>query len=248
MSAHGHPRILAALRSAGLCLFLLLAGHALADLKPLRDKSNLSREPGAIYLEDFLDKPVRMQLTGAVPIYTSSERTREVGMLVKNQEVEILAMTDTQYRVRGRAQHGQVAGWILAEQVVSKDKDFRTNLRKMYERQIVVQELIENQQVALGMNIEEVTAALGKPSRKSTKLTKEGRNDVYEYSTYERVPQYRYARDPQGRVYKQVYYIQVETGKVEIAFKNEVVESIEDKEGTPGTGEVKIVPFPIELF
>jgi hypothetical protein len=247
MSALGNPRITAALRSVGLGL-LFVAGSALGDLLPLREKSNLSREPGAIYLEDFLDKPVRMQLSGAVPIYAGIGRDREIGMLRKDQEVEILAMTDDQYRVRGRAQHGQVAGWILAEQVVSKDKDFRTNLRKMYERQVVVQELIENQQVALGMNIEEVTAALGKPSRKSSKLTKEGRSDVFEYSTYERVPQYRYARDNLGRVYKQTYYVQVETGKVEISFKNEVVESIEDKEGAPGTGEVKIVPFPIELF
>ncbi len=250
MSALGLTRIPAALRSvacAGACL-LLLAGPVPADLAPLRDKSNLSREPGAIYLEDFLDKTVRMQLKEPVPIYASLDRSREIGMLVKNQEVEILAMTENQYRVRARAKHGQVAGWILAEQVLSKDKDFRSNLRKMYERQLVVQELIDKQQVALGMNLEEVKASLGKPSRKSSKLTKEGRSDVYEYATYERVPQYRYVQNAQGQTFRQTYYIQVETGKVEITFKNEIVESIEDKEGSPGTGEVKIVPFPIELF
>lgn len=229
-------------------LALLFAPPLLhADLLD-REKSNLSREPGAIYLEDFLDKPVKMRVMKEVPIYATAERKRALGTLKAPRYVDVLAMNETGYRVRGMALHGQVAGWVLAAEVMSEDKNLAANLRKMYERQKVVQELIDNNQVALGMTIDEVQASLGKPDRKSSKLDKDGRHDVFEYVTYEKVPQYRYVQDAYGRLIRQTYYIKVETGKVSISFKNENVESIEEKEGEPQMGDLKIVPLPIELF
>ena len=120
------------------------------------------------------------------------------------------------------------SGWVLAEQLISKNKDLAANLRKMYERQLVVQDLIDKNQVALGMTLDEVQASMGKPSRKSSKLTKEGRADTYEYVTYDEVPQHRYVRDGFGNLIRQTIYIRVETGKVAISFRDEVVESIEE--------------------
>lgn len=231
----------------GACCAFLMTMSVRADLLE-RDKSNLSREPGAIYLEDFLDKPVKMQVKKEIPIFATSERTRSVGVLKAPRFVDILAMKDNGYRIRAMAQHGQVAGWVLAEELSTDDKNLPGKLRKMYERQLVVQELIDNGQVALGMTIDEVQASLGKPSRKSSRLDKDGRHDVYDYVTYEKIPQYRYVQDAYGRLIRQTYYIKVETGKVSISFKNENVESIEEKEGEPQGGSLKIVPIPIELF
>ena len=215
----------------------------------LRPRSNLSREPGAIYLEDFLDDRVRMGVPKAISIYATAERKRSVGQLKQRSMVEILAMKDDLYRVRGKARHGQVSGWVLAEQLISKNKDLAANLRKMYERQLVVQDLIDKNQVALGMTLDEVQASMGKPSRKSSKLTKEGRADTYEYVTYDEVPQHRYVRDGFGNLIRQTIYIRVETGKVAISFRDEVVESIEETEGEPRAGApVRVVPIPIEIW
>lgn len=213
------------------------------------EKSNLSREPGAMYLEDFVDERVELLAVHEVPIYATAQRRRAVGTLKKGGKVEVLAMTDKQYKIRGMALHGQVKGWVLPEALSSLDEEFIANLRALFERHKIVSEMIEQNQVALGMNIDEVVASLGKPSRKSSRLDKDGRKDTYEYVTYERVPQFRTARDGFGNLYRQRFYAKVETGKLAISFRDEVVESIEETEGDPlGGGDVKIVPIPIELF
>jgi hypothetical protein len=219
-----------------------------ADAAPRknRQKSGLAREPGAIYLEDFTDSPIKLTVKGEPPIYKSTLRKDALGLLKAAGKVELVAMTDKQYRVRGQAQHGTVVGWVLPSQLTSLDKEFIANLRNLYERQIKVEELIENGEIALGMTIDEVADSIGRPSRKSSKLDRGGRMDVYEYVTYKRIPQYRQVRGQDGRLYQETYYIKVESGKMKVSFKDKIVDSIEETEGEPvGNGSVRIVPAPI---
>ncbi|MGI9243773.1 MAG: hypothetical protein ACR2RV_23450 [Verrucomicrobiales bacterium] len=221
---------------------------AAAAPRKKREKSSLAREPGAIYLEDFTPSQVKLTVKGEPPIYKSTLRKDAIGLLKKNREVELVAMTDKQYRVRGEAKHGTVVGWVLPSQLTSLDEDFITNLRELYERQKLVDELIEAGEVALGMTIDEVGDSLGRPSRKSSKLDKGGRLDIYEYITYRRLPQYRNVTGRDGRLYQETYYVKVESGKLKISFKNKVAESIEETEGDPlGTGDVRIITPPIIL-
>ena len=209
----------------------------------------LSRESGAIYIEDFADKRVELLAIEQVPIYATSQRRRAIGTLKKGKKVELIAMTDKQYEIRGEALHGGVRGWVLPSALASTDKDFVLNIRKMYERQKLVNEMIEQHQIALGMKIEEVIASMGRPTRKSSKLDKDGRKDTYEYITFDTIPQTRIGRDAYGNLVRQVYYIKVETGKMQVTFKDELVESIEQTEGDPVPGgKVRIVPFPVELW
>ncbi len=238
------------LLAAALPVALGLAAIPPADAAPRTgQKSNLSREPGAIYLEDFADERVQLLALHEVPIYATAQRQRAVGTLKKGRKVELLAMTDKQYQIRGMALHGQVKGWVPPAALASLDKDFVANLRAMYDRQVVVNEMIENNQIALGMSIDEVVASMGRPSRKNSRLDKGGRSDTYEYITYERVPQYRTGYDRFGNLVQKLYYVKVESGKLSVTFKDEIVEAIEETEGNPlGGGGVKIVPGPIELF
>lgn len=216
---------------------------------PQREKSSLSREPGAIYFEDFTDKRVELLAIRQDPIYATAQRKRALGVLKKSRKVIVLAMTEKQYMIRGMALHGQVKGWVFPSSLASLDKEFVANLRALYERQKVVEDLIKNHQIALGMTTEEVIASMGKPGRKHSKLDKGGRKDVYDYVTFERIPQYQTRRDAYGNLIRQKYYIKVESGKLSVTFKNEVVQSIEETEGNPLGGDgAKIVPIPIELF
>ena len=232
---------------SGMLVISALSSEAVASTQ--RGKSALSREPGAIYFEDFTDKRVELLAIRQDPIYATAQRKRALGVLKKSRKVTVLAMTDKQYMIRGMALHGQVKGWVFPSSLASLDKEFVANLRALYERQKVVEDLINNHQIALGMTTEEVIASLGKPERKHSKLDKGGRKDVYDYVTFERVPQYQMRRDAYGNLVRQKYYIKVESGKLSVTFKNEVVESIEETEGNPlGGGGAKIVPIPIELF
>ena len=235
-------------RPVTLMLCVICAG-AFAEAAPRKKKSNksgLAREPGAIYLSDFTTSHTKLRVKGEPPIYKSTLRKNALGILKKNGEVELVAMTDKQYRVRGKAQHDTVVGWVLPSQLTSLDKDFIANLRALYERQKKVEALIENGEIALGMTVDEVAESLGRPDRKSSKLDRGGRRDTYEYVTYKRIPQFRYARDSYGRLYQETYYIKVESGRLKVAFNDKIVESIEEVEGEPnGAGRVKIVPAPI---
>lgn len=219
---------------------------AAAAPRKKREKSALAREPDAIYLEDFTDSRVKLTVKGEPPIYKSTLRQDALGLLKKNREVELVAMTDTQYRVRGEAQHGTVVGWVLPSELTSLDKDFVANLRELYDRQKLVEELIEAGEIALGMTIDEVGESLGRPSRKSSRLDKGGRMDIYEYITYKRIPQYRYVTGQDGQLYQETYYIKVESGKLTVSFKDQVADSIEETEGEPiGGGKVRIISPPV---
>ena len=231
---------------AGAFAIVLPPSADAAPRKNRANKSGLAREPGAIYLSDFTTARPELRVKGEPPIYKSTQRKDALGLLKKNVKVELVAMTDTQYRVRGQAQHGTVVGWVLPAQLTSLDEDFITNLRQLYERQKKVEALIENGEIALGMTVDEVAESLGRPSRKSSKLDRGGRKDIYEYVTYKRVPQFRYVRGVDGRLYQETYYIKVESGKLKVTFDNKIVESIEESEGEPNAGgRIKIVAPPI---
>lgn len=221
----------------------------LAFASTLKEKSNLNREKGAIYLEDFAEEPIILMALKQVPIYVSPQGKRSVGQLRKGKKVTVIAVLNNQFLIKGLALHGQVKGWVTKLALEKLDKRFSDNLRILSKRKKIVDDLIKNQQIALGMNTSEVIASMGKPNKKNSKLDRKGRSDVYEYSTFERVAQYKLRRDGLGNLFKQKYYVKMETGKLSVKFNNNIVESIEETEGNPLGGQnVKIVPIPIELF
>ena len=227
--------------------FLICSSFAIALIP--KEKSNLNREKGAIYLEDFTEEPVILMAPKQVPIYGSPQGKRSVGQLRKGKKVTIIAVLNNQFLIKGLALHGQVKGWVTQLALEKLDKTFSDNLRILSKRKKIVDDLIKNQQIALGMNTSEVIASMGKPNKKNSKLDRQGRSDVYEYSTFERVAQYKLRRDGLGNLFKQKYYVKMETGKLSVKFNNNIVESIEETEGNPLGGQnVKIVPIPIELF
>ena len=106
--------------------------------------------------------------------------------------------------------------------------------------------LIAKGEVALNMTHEEVTAALGKPQKKSSKLDAKGRQEVWEFIRYARVPQETVGRDVLGRVVTNVVYVKVPAGKLSVTFENSLVSGLEQSEGTPEVpGGVQLVPAPI---
>ncbi|MCF6311017.1 MAG: hypothetical protein L3J39_01060 [Verrucomicrobiales bacterium] len=211
-------------------------------------KSNLIQEEGAVYLEDLLDKPIKLKVVKASPVYGSLKGKRWLGNLVPGGPATLLAVSDKAYRIRARARQGQVAGWVNRKAVEGIDDELVEKLKKLYERELLVQDLIANKQIAMGMTIGEVARALGRPDNRTSKVTKEGRTDKVEYITYERVPQTVTAPDRFGRLFQSTVYVKVPVGKLTIEFEGEVVSSIEESEGSDVEGPIKIVPPPIFLY
>ncbi len=227
-------------------LVVAIPGGARAEL----GDSNLVKEDGAVYVEELLDRPLTVQVVKAAAVYSNLTAERWLGNLLPGRKAELLAISEKAYRIRGRAKQGQVAGWVAKSAIEGIDADTEKKLVLFYERQLLVQDLIAKNQVALGMTVAEVEASLGKPDARNSKVDKDGRKDVLEYITYQRVPQTSYVRDRFGQLIPTTIYIKVPTGKVSLSFENELVASIEESEGAEiaGGGNVRIVPPPILIF
>lgn len=205
------------------------------------------RETGAIYLEDLLMKPARLATVTDAPIYYHSDLARYLGTLKKGQIVELQAVSDKAYRVRGMAQQGQVAGWVDPQSLNPLKKDFLDNLKQNAARLEQVKALIAKNEVAINMTPVEVQQALGKPTKKTSRLDAGGRADTWEFIRYELLPQQSVGRDQFGNLVSSVSYVKVPAGKLSVTFANNLVTSLEQTEGSAAGGQVTSVPAPFAI-
>ncbi len=224
---------------------LLLALCLLTASARAAQSGAVIREEGAIYLEDLLMKPARLATVADAPIYYHNDLARYLGTLKKGQIIELQAITGTAYRVRGQAQQGQVAGWVDPKFLNPLKQDFLANLKQNAARRQEVLALIAKNEVAINMTPEEVQQSLGKPGRKTSRLDAKGREDVWEFIRYERVPQEIIGQDPAGNLVRSITYIKVPAGKLAITFSNNLVSALEQSEGSlERDARVKIVTAP----
>ena len=224
---------------------ILLAALLLHTAAHAAQSGAVVREEGAIYLEDLLPKPVRLATIADAPIHYKIDLERYLGTLKKGQIVELQAVSDTGYRVRGKAEQGQVAGWVDPKYLNALPKDFLANLKQNSARQQEVAALIAKNEVAVNMTPEEVAKALGKPGKKTSHLDAKGREETWEFVKYERVPKEVVGRDQDGNLVKTVIYEKIPIGKLAVSFVNDLVASLEQTEGTlDRAAQVKIIPAP----
>ena len=215
-----------------------------------RQTSRLSKEKGAIYLEEMMDKEVVVRVKQATAAYSDLSAKRWIGNVFANQKAVLLAVSDKAYRVRAQAKQGQIAGWVSKAAIEGLDSSFDENLKKFHDRYVIVKDLIENEQIALGMTGGEVIASLGPPDLKSSSIEGSGRKDTFEYISYKRVPQTVTGRDAFGNLIQTTQYIEVEAGRVTVEMTDDLVTAIRESEGlnfanqTPG---IRIPPC-VHLF
>lgn len=214
--------------------------------------AGLPRESGAIYLEDFLapGEKAQLKVVHPAPIFYQSDGKRRLGTLVPGADAEILAVTERVYLVRTKATHAGVSGWVSPKALEPHNEvDFMRVIKELQQRKIVVDELIANKKVALGMTAREVKQSLGEPDRVSSTVDDKGRRETFEYVTYKRIPQITTAVDGYGRPFQTTTWIKVETGRTSIDFANNSVTSVQNTEGAPNlSSPVIITPPPILVF
>ena len=209
-----------------------------------RTTSRLSKERGAIYLEEIMDREIVIRVSKATAAYNDLSAKRWLGNVFGNQKGVLLAVSDKAFRIRAKAKQGQTAGWISKAAVEGLDPSFEENLRKFYDRYVIVKELIENEQVALGMTGDEVIASLGPPDLKSSAIEDSGRKDTFEYISYKRIPQTVTGRDAFGHLIRTTQYVEVEDGRVTIDMSDNVVTGIKESEGINFANQTPNVRIP----
>ncbi len=226
-----------------LCLSLSCLTHA--QIK--KEKSSLlDSDPNVVYLDQVFDKPIKLKVIEAYPVFSDKEAQHKLGTLKADQEVEFEAMTDRAYRVRGQGLKHGIAGWVSPKAFTHSDKDFVEKLKKIYERQKTVSEIIKNKGLAIGMTPKEVELSRGKPTKTTMRITQTGESGTWEYINYEEVKHYVTRVDPAtGRAFRVLSHVtREETGKTTVEFKDGAISALEEMEDKSG-GNTKIIVPPI---
>src|SRR5688572_32221181 len=91
--------------------------------------SNLPREEGAVYLEDLGLKPVKLVTIGEAGVLSKPADGRFLGTIRKGSSVDLLAVLDGKFRVRGQAQQGGVVGWVDLTAIQPVKPEFLDSIR-----------------------------------------------------------------------------------------------------------------------
>ena len=218
-----------------------------AQIRREKKGSLLNNDPNVVYREEFAPKPIELLVVKPGPVYPTKEGGRVRGKLKVDSKVELIGFTDRAYNVRGELSNGTgVSGWVSPQILASRDKDFVANLKKLYQRQLKVRELIEKGQIALGMTPDEVGQVLGAPTKATMRRTAKGRSGSWEFIKYEEQKHYQLVRDPYtGNVFRRLTSItKEEISNTKVEFENEVVSAIEESENNAAR-RTFTVPAPI---
>lgn len=228
---------------------LLVCGLALSATSQAASgsrKSLLDNEPGVVYLNQAVSEPILLKVVGDFPVFSDQNGKNRVGTLVAGQELPLEAMTEKAYRVRGKGKRDNVAGWVSPQAFSSKDPQFVAHLRQLYDRQIAVEQFIAAKQAAIGMTLEEVARALGKPTKTALRKTPNGETGSWEFIEYETINHYTTVIDPATRLaYRRfAYATQEEKSRTKVEFTDGLVSAIEETEDRKG-GNVRVVVPPV---
>jgi len=242
------PHRLARLVRLALCA-LTLAGALSAPASAQSSRpSSLTRERGAVYVEDFTADPIRLQLRQPAPAYADLAARRLLGQFLGNQSVDLIAFTDKACRVRGRAAHDTIVAWVGLAYLEPRNPELFNQLRQAAARQAEVDKLIARKEVAIGMTPEEVVRALGRPDEETDNIRQDGATSSFSYVTYDRVPQRNLIRDRYGRLVQTLTYIKVETGRLTVNFENGTVSGLQSTKSRPNWNNARLVVPPVVFW
>ncbi len=215
---------------------------------PDGNKSGLDNDPEVIYMKEYTSVPITFLTIDETAVYASKKgkTSRKLGTFSAGTSVQLLAMDRHAYRISGKGKYGLLNGWVSPKSLASQDPKFVENLQQLYDRQMKVNALIANKQVAIGMSLSEVLQSLGEPTKKEERVTKDGKSGKYEFIQFDEEKHYRYVTDPRtGSVYKQLSHITTEEkSNVTVEFENNLVTAITSKEDN-GPGKINIIVPPI---
>ncbi len=212
-------------------------------------KSLLDSDPSVVYLEQTLKKPLELKLQQIAPIFSDKDGRNRSGTLQANQTVQLEALSDKSYRVRGLGMPHRIVGWVSPKVFAdTMPAELSENLKKHYDREIQVRKYIAEKKVAIGMTMDEVAKVKGKPTKTSLRQTAEGQSGRWEFIDYKDVKNYATEIDRYtGRAYRRLVNVtREEKGKTAIDFENGHVTALEESEEQRGSN-VRIIVPPITL-
>jgi hypothetical protein len=225
---------------------VLLAMPLNGQVKRAERRSLLDSDPGVVYIQQALNKPIRLKVVKEAPVFSDRSGNHRLGTLKANQMVDLEAITDKIYRIRGQGTRDGIAGWVAPWAFSSKDPQFVFHLKELFNRQIQVQGLIAAKKVAVGMTLDEVALSLGKPTKTTVRKTEKGQSGRWEFVEFEEIRHFITRIDPvTGAAYRQFSHTtQIEKNRISTEFEDDIVTAVEESEDNQG-GNVRIIVPPV---
>lgn len=224
---------------AFLLVLLSVAGSSLSFAG-----SFLNNDPDVVYFEPN-DEMVLLVVKEAT-VFATKNGGRKLGSYPVDTKLRLLGMTDKGYKVKGKAKHSLVTGWVSPKNLASKQPKFVEELKQHYKRELKIRELIANKEVAIGMTIDEVGESVGEPTKKESRITKDGRTGKWEFIKSKEQKHYTNTVDPRtGQVFRRFSHVTIEEQeKLTVEFENDVVIAISSLENN-SVGNIRIIVPPI---
>ena len=206
--------------------------------------SLLDNDPEVVFFEAN-DEMILLVVKEAT-VFATKKGGSNLGTYPVDTKLRLLGMTDKGYKVKGKAKHSLVTGWVSPKNLASKQPKFVEELKQYYERELAIRELIANKEVAIGMTIDEVEQSVGQPTKKESRITKDGRTGKWEFIKGKEQKHYTNTVDPRtGQVFRRFSHVTIEEQeKLTIEFENNVVTAISSLENN-SAGNIRIIVPPI---
>jgi len=232
-----------------LLLISLLLSLCMAEIKR-PSLSALNTDPSVIYVEDFTTEKIRFKVIEERPIFLTKTGKQQLGRLKVGTICELIGFDHRAFKIKGEALHNSIAGWVSPHALESEQENFIEDFKKLYERELLVRELIANEEIAIGMSPDEVKRVLGKPSKTSLRRTSTGTSETYEYLEIEELKHYETYLDPYTEQYyrRQTHVTEEIKSRIAVEFSDGSVSAIEkDEDNSRKNRRPRIIAGPIYL-
>lgn len=207
-------------------------------------RAGIDDAPDVVMLE--ADDQMQLMVLEPTVVYATKKGGRRLGVYPVQTKLMLLGMTQRACKVKGKAKHSKVTGWVSPKQLAAKEPEFVKSLQNHYKREMEIRELIAKKEVAIGMTLAEVRRSIGDPTKKESRLTKDGSSGTWEYTKSEERKHYTTHRDlASGQIYRRFSHVTQEVSEqLKLEFEKDVITAISTLEDQ-GAGNIRIVVPPV---
>lgn len=204
------------MKLSGLLLsFILIFSSAFAGIE---------QDPESFYLRP--DHNITLTAIRATAVYGTRSLMPLLKTFPQDTQVRLIAYHPNALLIRDIKSGYE--GWVLPDDWTEIDPKLISQIEAEAKEELSFKDAIKNEEVLPGMSFEHVMAALGKPTTKSFRSDEKGRFDIWTYTEFQRVTQYRQIVNPTtGRLESVPYTVKVPVGSMNVEFKSGRVSATE---------------------
>ena len=162
-----------------------IAAGAAAVAAPLRPTPHVP-VPGVVYLEEIGEAPLELATVEDVWVQVTPDPRTRVDLLAKGRQARVLGLGERFCWIQARAARGPVVGWVPTASLQPVPPEIWESLLAKQQRLEQQQRLVEEGRIAVGMTMDQVREAFGRPDETEMEVTAAAETVRWYYHEFER--------------------------------------------------------------